>query len=83
MLGAFQERIQATGLAVFLHTFFRPVVTTTLVLLPKLLLSELDSDDVEDVPPLLEMVVDELSVWDPSDSSDLRRSRRQSLSASL
>ena len=62
MLGAFQERIRATSLAVFLYTFFCLVATTTLVLLSELLLSELDSDDVEDVPPLLEMVVDELSV---------------------
>ena len=38
MLGAFQECIQATGLAVFLYTFFCHVVTTTLVLLSELLL---------------------------------------------
>ena len=69
MLGVFQEHIQATGSAVFLHTFFCPVATTTSVLLSELWLSELDFDDVEDVPSL-EMVVDELSVWDPSDSSD-------------
>ena len=70
-------------LVVFLYTFLCPVATTTLALLSELLLSELDSDDVEDVPPLLELVVDELSVSDPSDSSDARRSGRQSSSASL
>ena len=49
-------------LVVFLYTFLCPVATTTLALLTELLLSELDSDDVEDVPPLLQLVVDELSV---------------------
>ena len=44
-----------------MYTFLCPVATSTLVLLSELLLSELDSDDVEDVPPLLELVVDELS----------------------
>ena len=68
---------------VFLYTFLSPVATTTLALLSELLLSELDSDDVEEVPPLLELVVDELSVSEPSDSSDARRSGRQSSSASL
>ena len=43
-------------LAVFLYTFLRPVATTTLALLSELLLSELDSDDVEDVPPILQLV---------------------------
>ena len=70
-------------LAVFLYTFLCLVATTTLAMLPELPLSELDSDDVEDVPPLLELFVDELSVSDPCDSSDLRRSGRQSSSASL
>ena len=55
----------------------------TLALLSELLPSELYSDDVEDVPPLLELVVDELSVSEPSDSSDARSSGRQSSSASL
>ena len=70
-------------LVVFLYTFLCPVATTTLAVLSELLLSELDSDDVEDVPPLLELVVDELSVSEPSESSDARRSGRQSSSASL
>ena len=70
-------------LAVFLYTFLCPIATTTLALLSELLLSELDSNDVEDVPPLLELVVDELSVSDLSDSSDAPRSGRQSSSASL
>ena len=43
-------------LAVFLYTFLRPVATTTLALLSELLLSELDSDDVKDVPPILQLV---------------------------
>ena len=70
-------------LAVFLYTFLCPIATTTLALLSELLLSELDSDDVEDIPPLLELVVDELSVSDLFDSSDVPRSGRQSSSASL
>ena len=37
-------------LAVFLYTFLCLVATTTLALLSELLLSKLDSDDVEDVP---------------------------------
>ena len=40
-------------LTVFLYTFLCLVTTTTLALLSELLLSELDSNDVEDVPPLL------------------------------
>ena len=67
----------------FLYTFLCLVAMTTLALLSELLLSELDSDDVEDVPPLLELVVDELSVSDLFDSLDVRHSGRQSSSASL
>ena len=70
-------------LAVFLYTFLCPIATTTLALLSELPLSKLDSDDVKDVPPLPKLVVDELSVSDPSRSSNLRRSGRQSSSASL
>ena len=43
-----------------------------LVLLSELLLSKLDSDEEEDVPLLLELVVGEPFVSDPSDSSDLQ-----------
>ena len=59
-------------LTVFLYTFLCPIATTTLALLSELLLSELDSDDVQAVPPKLELVVDELSVLDPFDSSNMR-----------
>ena len=40
-------------LTVFLHAFLCRTATTTLALLSELLISELDSDDVEDFPPLL------------------------------
>ena len=43
---------------VFLYSFLCPVATTTLVLLSELLRWELDSDEIEDVRPLLELVVD-------------------------
>ena len=64
-------------LVVLSYTFVCPVAMTALAMLSELPLSELDSDDVEDIPPLLELVSDELS---PPDSSDLQHSGRQSSS---
>ena len=43
--------------AVFLYTFLCRVATTTLVLMSKMPLANLDFDEVDDVSPLLEEVV--------------------------
>ena len=68
------------GLFVHLSYF---VVMTTLAMFSELPLSEPNTNDVEDVSPLLECVVDELSMCKPSISLDLRPFGHQSPSASL